>query len=419
MDKDYKLTKEGKNYLECGLPEKNLVELLKSGPLGFDTAKTKIDNFNIALQWAKKNGWVEVKDGKLVLIKHPGPTSEEDALRKIADGSLEEVDPVILEKLAWRKLVKIEGKAVVEAKRLVGKEVADLTPELIKTGLWKDVRFKPYNIKAIGEKIYPGKLHILTVFEQKVRRIYFDLGFTETEGPFVESGFWNFDALYQPQDHPARDLADTFYVKTPAEAKLPMKYIPAVKATHENGWKTGSLGWRYKWSEAVAKQNVMRTHDTAVSARSLTMFKPPFKTFCIGRVFRNETIDYKHLPEFVQVDGIVVDESVNFKNLLGYLKEFYARMGLKKIRFTPSYFPYTEMSTQIEVYFEDRKEWLELGGSGIFRPEVTEPLGIKEPVLAWGLGFERPIMLQLGLNDIRNFYYRNDLKMLREVKVWQ
>jgi phenylalanyl-tRNA synthetase alpha chain len=307
----------------------------------------------------------------------------------------------------------------METKKLVGKEIADLTPELIKTGLWKQVRFKPYNIEAVGKKIYPGKLHILTVFEQKVRRIYLDLGFTETEGPFVESSFWNFDALYQPQDHPARDLADTFYVKTPAEAKLPMKYIPAVKATHENGWKTGSLGWRYKWSEAVAKQNVMRTHDTAVSARSLTMFKPPFKTFCIGRVFRNETIDYKHLPEFVQVDGIVVDESVNFKNLLGYLKEFFTRLGLKKIRFTPSYFPYTEMSTQIEVYFEDRKEWLELGGSGIFRPEVTEPLGIKEPVLAWGLGFERPIMLQLGLNDIRNFYYRNDLKMLREVKVWQ
>jgi len=419
MDKQIYLTEEGKHYLNHGLPEKNLVEALKTGSMNFEDAKKRIDNFNIAFQWAKKNGWVEIKGNKLVLIRQPEAIVEQDALRKIAEGKEKEVDLVILDKLIWRKLVNVESKTILEAKNLVGKEVADLTPELIKTGLWKQVTFKPYNIKATGEKIYPGKLHILTVFEQKVRRIYLDLGFTETEGPLVESSFWNFDALYQPQDHPARDLADTFYMKTPAEAKLPLKYVPAVKATHENGGSTGSLGWRYKWSESIARQNVMRTHNTAVSARNLTRFKPPFKTFCLGRVFRNETIDYKHLPEFVQVDGIVVDERVCFKDLLGYLKEFYARLGLKKIRFTPSYFPYTEMSTQIEVYFEDRKEWLELGGSGIFRPEVTVPLGIKEPVLAWGLGFERPIMLQLALNDIRNFYYRNDLKMLREVKVWQ
>ena len=163
----------------------------------------------------------------------------------------------------------------------------------------------------------------------------------------------------------------------------------------------------------------MRTHTTSVSVRELSQLSQPAKRFCIGRVYRNETIDYKHLPEFMQVEGIVVDENVRFKDLLGYLKEFYLRLGFKKIRFNPSFFPYTEMSTEIEVYFEDKKEWLELGGSGIFRPEVTEPLGIKEPVLAWGLGFERPIILRLGLNDIRNFYYRNDLKMLREVSVFR
>ncbi|MFH1623135.1 MAG: phenylalanine--tRNA ligase subunit alpha [Candidatus Aenigmatarchaeota archaeon] len=411
------LTEEGRRYAEHGLPEKVLADALKSGPLSFDEARKRVASFDIGLQWAKKNGWVQAKDGKLVLVKQPGPVAEQEALKALAAGK--EINPVILEKLAWRKLVRIESEAVAETKKLVGKEVADLTPELIRTGLWKDVRFRPYNVRAAGPRLNAGKLHILTVFEQKVRRIYLDLGFTETEGPFVESGFWNFDALYQPQDHPARDLADTFYMRKPAQAKLPEAYVDAVRIVHQNGGRTGSLGWRYKWSEAVARQNVMRTHDTAVSARSLTRFRPPFKTFCIGRVFRNETIDYKHLPEFVQVDGIVVDQNVCFKDLLGYLKEFFRRMGLAKVRFTPSYFPYTEMSTQVEVYFEDRKEWLELGGSGIFRPEVTEPLGIKEPVLAWGLGFERPIMLRLGMNDIRNFYYRNDLKMLREAKVLQ
>jgi phenylalanyl-tRNA synthetase alpha chain len=413
------LTEEGKRYAEHGLPEKALVDALRSGPLPFDEARKRVHAFDIALQWAKKNGWVDVKDGKLVLLKQAGTSAEQDALRTIASGREKDVGAAILEKLVWRKLARIESEAVAETRKLAGKNVADLTPELLKSGVWKDVRFRPYNVQAAGQRLDAGKLHVLTGFIEKVRRIYLDLGFTETEGPFVESSFWNFDALYQPQDHPARDLADTFYMRTPASAKLPQAFVDPVRIAHENGGRTGSLGWRYKWSEAIARQNIMRTHNTAVSARSVARFKPPFKSFCIGRVFRNETIDYKHLPEFVQVDGIVCDADVTFKNLLGYLKEFYRRLGLPKVRFTPSYFPYTEMSTQIEVYFEDRKEWLELGGSGIFRPEVTEPLGIKEPVLAWGLGFERPIMLRLGLNDIRNFYYRNDLKMLREAKVLQ
>jgi phenylalanyl-tRNA synthetase alpha chain len=413
----YELTEEGRRYLKEGLPEKNLVEALKSGPLDFPSAQKKVGGFSIALQWAKKNGWVDAKSGKLALVKSPETFEDQAALEKVAKGT--QVDAKVMENLIFRKLVMARSDVMQEAMKLAGKEVADLTPELIKSGLWKDVKFKPYNVKAVGQKKYPGKFHVLTVFEQKVRRIYLDLGFIETEGPFVESSFWNFDALFQPQDHPARDLADTFYMKTPAKARLPEKYVEPVKKAHENGGGTGSLGWRYKWSDQVAMQNVLRTHDTAVSARNLTRFKPPFKAFCIGRVFRNETIDYKHLPEFVQVDGVAVDETITFKNLLGYLREFYRRLGLPKVRFTPSYFPYTEMSTQIEVYFEDRKEWMELGGSGVFRPEVTEPLGIKEPVIAWGLGFERPIMLRLGLNDIRNFYYRNDLKMLREVSLLQ
>lgn len=415
MKTNYQLTEEGRDYLENGLPETNLIDALKGGPLELSIVKKKITNFNVAIQWAKKSGMVETKDGMIELVGKVKDDGLQEALKTVEEGK--ELDKGRLDLLVKRKLVKKIVKGEVD--ELVGKEIVNLTPKLLKTGLWKEVKFRPYNVTAVGKRIYPGKLHILTIFEQKVRRIYTDLGFHEGEGPFVESNFWNFDALFQPQDHPARDLADTFYMKTPAKAKLPAKYIPSVKATHENGGDTGSLGWRYEWSPDFASKNVMRTHTTAVSVRSLAKITPPAKVFSIGRVYRNETIDYKHLPEFVQVDGICVDENVTFKNLLGYLKEFYLRLGFKKIRFTPSYFPYTEMSTQIEVFFEDRKEWLELGGSGIFRPEVTEPLGIKETTLAWGLGFERPIMLKLAWNDIRNFYYRNDLKKLREVSLLQ
>jgi phenylalanyl-tRNA synthetase alpha chain len=325
--------------------------------------------------------------------------------------------------LKKRGLVNISVKAHYEltlkndVKIEAGKTEQLLTHSMLKTGAWKKTKFRKYDINAPVPKVYGGRFHPLTIARNKIRRIFLELGFEEAEGPLVESTFWNFDALFQPQDHPARDLADTFYLKNPKQANLPDKKIVAkVKKAHEEG-TVGATGWQYDWQEDVSKQPILRTHCTSVSARWLAKRKPPAKIFSIGRTFRNETLDYKHLPEFTQIDGIVIDENVTFKDLLGYLKEFFYRMGFEKVRFRPAYFPYTEMSTEIEVWLEDKKEWIELGGSGIFRPEVTEPLGITTPVLAWGLSLERPIMMRLGLKDIRSFYYFNDLKWLREVEL--
>lgn len=414
----YRLTAEGRKYLERGLPEKRLVGLLKKGKLTLQEAQKQIEEFSIALLWAKKKGWVVVKGDEIELIKKPGDFSHQQGLEKISKGEIVEDD--ILSELLSRKLVEEEREDMTKkAEKFVGKEITSLTEELIKTGLWRKVRFREYNVEVPGARIYPGKMHIISYYIGSIRKIFLDLGFQESSGPLVESSFWNFDALYQPQDHPARELADTFYMKNPAAAALPEKRIvDEVAKTHESGGLTKSTGWGYKWNHAIAKQSILRTHTTAVSARSLANMEPPAKVFCIGRVFRNETIDYKHLPEFTQIEGIVVDENVGFRDLLGYLKEFYIRMGFKKIRFRPSYFPYTEMSVEPEVYFEEKGEWLELGGAGIFRPEVTVPLGIDVPVLAWGLSLERPIMLRLAINDIRNFYYKNDLDMLRNANLW-
>lgn len=423
---NYKLTEEGKEYLEKGLPEKNLVKFLDSLPQKTATigkAVSKIKNFPIALKWAIEKGWIEKKGDQLILIKPPQETEEEAALKRISEGK--EVEEKILKILIERNLVLRETevyKKTEEEIRRAGDIIEELTHDILLTGLWKGKRFKPIDLKKIKkiEKVKErGNIHIINWFIERVRKIFFNLGFKEAQGPLVESGFWNFDALYQPQDHPARDLAATFYSKTPLKADLPnKKKVLAVKKTHENGYNTGSTGWQYKWNEEIARQTVLRTHTTSVSARMLTRIKPPARVFCIGRVFRNETIDYKHLPEFTQIEGIVADKRANFKHLLGYLKEFYTQLGFRKIRFRPSFFPYTEMSVEPEVYFEDRGEWLELGGAGIFRPEVTKPLGINAPVLAWGLSLERPLMLKLDLDDIRNFYYRNDLKFLEEVKIW-
>ncbi|MDD5023011.1 MAG: phenylalanine--tRNA ligase subunit alpha, partial [Candidatus ainarchaeum sp.] len=254
-----------------------------------------------------------------------------------------------------------------------------------------------------------GKAHPLSRAIMNIKEIFVQMGFEEMEGELVESTFWNFDALFQPQDHPARELADTFYVdKT---FSLPdKKLVEKVKNSHETGWKS-------KWSEDEAKKGVLRTHTTCLSARALASLKDPYKKyFSVGRVFRNEETDFKHLAEFHQVEGILAWNGASFRDLLGILKEFYSRLGFNKIRFRPSYFPYTEPSLEIEVFYEPRKEWMELGGAGIFRPEVTKPLTTIYPVLAWGLSLERPLMLALGLNDIRTFY-KNDINWLRKTRV--
>ncbi len=413
----YSLTDEGRRYLENGLPEENLMAVLKR-PLPISEICKRTDNFDIALSWAKKKGWAKTEGGNIIPLSHPKEIPEREALGKIAEGK--EIGEEMARLLLTRGLIKVEdSETYKKAMQLAGKEVAAIPSELIKTGLWRKAKLRPYNISLIGEKLYHGKPHILTHYKEKVRNIFLDLGFSEATGPLIESGFWNFDALFQPQDHPARDLADTFYMSVPKVAQLPDKSIvKKVAQAHENGGAAGSTGWQYKWEEEPAKQAVLRTHNTAVSARMLLRVKPPAKVFCIGPVFRNETISYKSLTQFTQIEGIVADSSVTFPDLLGYLKEFYSRMGFPKVRFRPAYFPYTEMSVEPEVYFEEKGMWLELGGAGIFRPEVTQPLGIDVPVLAWGLGLERLVMLRAGMDDIRNFYYRNDLKMLREAVLW-
>lgn len=413
----YKLTKEGKRYVKNGLPEKRLIKILKKeGESKISELENKIENLEIGIGHLKKKGWISIEEDRLELKKEPKVIEEQKALEKISKD--EKVKPKILKQLQSRNLVKeIKKNVVKQAKKQLEKEVASLTPELIKTGLWRKAKLKKYNPEEIGEEKFPGKKHVLSYFIEKIRRIFLEMGFKEKKDSFVESSFWNFDALFQPQDHPAREMHDTLYLKNPKKSKLPDKEIvKAVKRMHQEGDKE-SRGWEYKWVRRIAEKPILRTHTTAVTVRSLAEVEAPAKVFCIGRVFRNETLDYSHLPEFAQVEGIVADENVNFRDLLGYLKEFYKKLGFEKIRFRPSYFPYTEMSVEPEVYFKEKDEWLELGGAGIFRPEVTRPLGVDVPVLAWGLGLERPLMLKLGITDIRNFYFKNDLKFLREVEV--
>lgn len=298
-----------------------------------------------------------------------------------------------------------------------GIEITQLTPDLITSGRWRQVQFRRYDVTLPAGQIYPGKEHPLQRIISEARRAFLEMGFEETASPVVETAFWDFDALFQPQDHPAREMQDTFYLALPAKGRLPDPALVAkVAQTHENGGETGSRGWRYHWEQGFAERLLLRTHTTAATIRALAENpKPPRKVFCIGKVFRRENMDATHLPEFIQIDGIIIDERANLATLFGTLAEFYRKMGASEVRFRPSYFPYTEPSVEVFANL-GRLGWVEMGGAGIFRPEVTIPLGCRTTVLAWGLGLERLAMLRFGVSDIRKLYWA-DIGWLREAKL--
>ena len=158
---------------------------------------------------------------------------------------------------------------------------------------------------------------------------------------------------------------------------------------------------------------VLRTHTTCVTINHLAKTRPKSaRVFSLGSVFRNEKQSYKHLAEFHQVEGVLSGPNATLRDLMGIQSEFYRRIGLGKVRFWPTFFPYTEPSLQTMVYNEDLGKWVEMFGMGIFRPEVIRPLAIPGPVLAWGGGIERIAMLKYGVSDVREFY-NNDIKWLR------
>lgn len=436
--------------LDQGLPERRALSLLVDAGGSMTVpdfiAKAKEAGFagNEVFRWGGARGWtnrvkakppiIEITDAGRAAVDTEAPDERSirlavEGVRFLDEQAERDIDVAAVEKLLAKRfeLAKLRkrtqrflsltdaGRAALET-AVVKREQNALTPDDFRSGDWQEVTLRPYDVTLPAQTQYPAKVHPLRRIMEQTRRAFLELGFLEVVSPMVEVAFWNFDALFQPQDHPARDMQDTFYMAEPATAALPPeKTVEAVKGTHEDGGDTGSTGWGYKWSSETARQLVLRTHTTAATVRALANHpEPPYKCFCVGWTYRNETIDYKHLPVFHQVDGIIIDENANLATLLGTLTAFYQKMGFQKVRFKPAFYPYTEPSVDVMVYMENRGKWLEMGGSGIFRPEVTEPLGCKHPVLAWGLGVERLAMIRYGFNDIRQLFH-GKLETLEEV----
>ncbi|MFH1425376.1 MAG: phenylalanine--tRNA ligase subunit alpha [archaeon] len=435
------LRTNGIYYKKNHLPERRLLTIIENNNhLSFEEAKklSKLsDNeFKVSLGVLKNKTLIEIKKGKLCLSAQKGilsrKTPEETFLETlpIEETKLNDEQKHVLKILLNRKeIIEIREKTTISftltdlGKQIAGKEIKtdsieEVTPEIIKT--WKKNKtFRHYDISSKTPKLHGGKRHFTKQSIQEGKRIWLDLGFKEMTGTMTQTSFWNFDALFTAQDHPVRDMHDTFFIKN-TEGKIPSQtLVKKIKQSHEEGTQ-GSKGWQYKWSEQESKKVVLRTHTTCLSAQTLSKIKPsdlPAKFFSIGKCFRNETIDWSHGFEFNQTEGIVIAENANLRNLIAYLKEFAKKMGFEKIRIQPAYFPYTEPSLEGAVWVEEKQEWMEVLAAGIFRPEVVVPLlGGYVPVLAWGPGFDRLMMLSHKISDLRKIY-ENDIKDLREKEI--
>ncbi|CAL7938970.1 unnamed protein product [Xylocopa violacea] len=425
-DKRWELTAEGEHIISHGshesviysaIPDDGvpLPEIMQSGPF----AKVGFSN-------ALQAGWIAVdKSSGTAIVK-----KKVDSITDVTQNDLKNLKSLTERLKSNYKKRKLIQEIVVKFVQLkkgpnfrtkVEKPETELTADLLVNGAWKNKKFKPYNFAALGATLEVGHLHPLMKVRSEFRKIFLEMGFTEMPtNNFVESSFWNFDALFQPQQHPARDAHDTFYISDPARTtEFPMHYLEKVKKVHSEGGY-GSLGYRYDWKIEEAQKNLLRTHTTAVSARMLYKlmqqdeFKP-VKYFSIDRVFRNETLDATHLAEFHQVEGVIADYNLSLGDLIGILYEFFKKLGITQLQFKPAYNPYTEPSMEIFCYHEGLKKWIEIGNSGMFRPEMLLPMGLPEDVrvIAWGLSLERPTMIKYGLNNIRDLVgSKVDLQMI-------
>jgi phenylalanyl-tRNA synthetase alpha chain len=444
------LGKNGEQYKIQGLPERQILSIL--------TDKKRVSKSELEQKHGLNHGeiqssigflksrqliTIEKKENDLMLVlaeepqkNHETTFLEEQFLEQSFPIDARELSPEMqfaYDSLKKRKdIVKKETKkafsfeptdlgkqvhdAIKEGTLKQTDQIGEITSDIIRNKTWEQTSFRRIDIHADVPQITGSKRHFVSDAISYGRKIWTELGFKEMTGKKTVTSFWNFDALFTAQDHPVREMQDTFYIKN-IEGKLPDKpLVSKVKQAHETG-VDGSSGWQYTWKEENAKQVLIRTHTTCLSSQTLSHLSKeelPAKFFSIGKCFRNETIDWSHGFEFNQSEGIVVDPNANLRHLIGYLRLFAKKMGYEKIRIQPAFFPYTEPSLEGAVWNEEKQEWVEVLAAGIFRPEVTVPLlGSHIPVLAWGPGFDRLMMKAHQISDLRELY-KNDLKKLKE-----
>ena len=427
------LDRNGLDLPDRVLPERKLLGLLAiGGGDDYEDGRT-IDSlkdtmgpslFGAAMGIVKRNGWVEARPGRakrgtvLAMSRSapPPPLLPGEATLLALQGSRGNA-PISASSLDADDL-----RALLERPRLARKDVVT-TKTVALTGAAKNLDVSrgsggddgmpgAIDVGADVPRAPRGRVHPLKDVISEIKEIFTTMGFSEVSGGMIQTCFWNFDALLTPQDHPSREMQDTFYLDDrflAGAADASPGHVRHVARVH-------SGTWHQKWDEREALRMVLRTHTTCVTLRhlmSLPKDAGDTRLFSLGRVFRNEKTSYKHLAEFTQVEGVVHEKGSTIRNLMGIQAEFYRRLGLPRVKFWPTFFPYTEPSFQSMVYNENLGKWVELFGMGVFHPYVTR--GLRYPVLAWGGGVERIAMLKYGLDDVREFY-ANNVRWLRSAR---
>ncbi|MFC1850811.1 phenylalanine--tRNA ligase subunit alpha [candidate division CSSED10-310 bacterium] len=448
LDQFVSLTERGEQFADKGTPEVRIASELQAGKqIHMKDVKNQPDfdpeEISKAVGNLKKSNVLTVERGFLKIVDFQALAhfnATQDLLRQLAGGSkvsfqeLTSAQQEIVNK-GFRKRGKSKGTFWIDdqvtrtygltekgqkIKKLLHildiplEEIGQLTPAHLKDHTWKGKSFRKYTITMPSPRLIVGRKHPYREFLDRLKIKLIGMGFAEMKGNIVENEFWNMDALFMPQFHSARDIHDVYFLKKPLKAQeLEEPFARAVAQCHENGAETGSSGWGYQFARERSRRLILRSQGTVLSARTLAS-KPniPGKYFAIARCFRYDNIDATHAPDFFQIEGIVLGKDINFRHLLGLLKLFAEEVArAKEVKYLPAYFPFTEPSVEVHIKHE-QLGWMEMGGAGLFRPEVTRPLGVDVPVIAWGLGVDRMAMVALGIQDIRNLF-STDLDLIR------
>ncbi|WP_435076259.1 phenylalanine--tRNA ligase subunit alpha [Halococcus sp. AFM35] len=443
VETDATLTDEGREYARSGLPEIELYEAVRErggeSDLGSAIEKSALDGpqVDIALSNFSRKNYGTIESGQVSANPDVNPEKDPErlALSALADGELID-DQSVLDRLDSRNLVDREEHTVREVTLtdegvtvlMEGVEAADtvgqLTPEMLTTGGWRDVEFGAYNVAADAERAGGGRIHPLRRTAERVTDVLVGMGFEEMDGPHADAEFWINDCLFMPQDHPARTHWDQFTLSAPAEIDdLPDELVAGVEHAHREGVGEDGDGYHSPWSADIARRLSLRGHTTSLSARYLSgvaagELEPPQRLFSVEKVYRNDTLDATHLLEFFQIEGLVMAENLSVRDLMGTFTEFYEQFGITDLEFKPTYNPYTEPSFELFGEHPTTGELVEIGNSGLFRPEMLDPLGVDCDVMAWGLALERLLMLTHGFEDIRDVHGTLvDLEFLRNAEV--
>ena len=270
---------------------------------------------------------------------------------------------------------KIVGQAANELKSQL-EEMIKEKREKIRNTKYK-IRDTKIDITAPGIKLPQGHLHPITQLLRQTEEIFQSMGFQVVEGSDIETEYYNFDALNIPDEHPARDLWDTFWLKS---------------------------------------KKLLRTHTSPMQIRYMEKNNPPFRIIVPGRVFRYEATDASHSHTFYQLEGLMIDKDISVANFKAVIEEFFKRLFKQdiKIRLKPSYFPFTEPSFEVDIKRD--KDWLEIMGAGMVHPNVFKAVGYNPANwqgFAFGMGLDRIAMMKYGIDDIRLFY-KGDLRFLKQ-----